>query len=93
LEKHPTITVNISQANDLAINGNYQEAFIAYQEALKDINIIYTISEREIHDGVCLAFFANDNLSTVDAVLSANDLPMTMVITFGRNLKVPMLGN
>jgi len=93
LTQYPLITAKISQANDLAINENYQGAFIAYQDVLKGIDIIYTLSEIEIQDGVCLAFFANENLSTVDAILSTNDLPKTMVITFGRILNVPMLKN
>ena len=91
LTQYPLISAKISQANDLAINENYQGAFTAYQEVLKGIDIIYTLTEIEIHDGACLAFFANENLSTVDAVLAANDLPRNMVITIGRKLNVPML--
>jgi hypothetical protein len=58
---------------------------------LKDINVVYSISEIDISDGVCLAFFANENLSTVDAVINANNLPKDMVVSFGRKLKVPII--
>ena len=35
--------------------------------------------------------FANENLSTLDAILKANDLPTNMVISFGRVLRVPSI--
>jgi tetratricopeptide (TPR) repeat protein len=87
----PVINAKLSEAIDLAANGNYTDALITYQEVLQDIDVVYTLSEIEINDGVCLAFFASEHLSTVDAVLEANNLPKTMVITLGRKLKVPML--
>jgi tetratricopeptide (TPR) repeat protein len=87
----PVINAKLSEANDLAVNGNYTDAFSTYQEFLQDIDVVYKLSEIEINDGVCLAFFANEYLSTVDAVLEANNLPKTMVITLGRKLIVPML--
>ena len=85
------IAKNLAEANVLASYGKYEDAFNAFQETLKDIDIVYSISEIEISDGVCLALFANENLSTVDAVIEANNLPMSMTITFGRKLKVPMI--
>ena len=91
LTNFPAITTKLAEANALAAYGNYEDAFAAFQEVLRGIDVIYSISEIEISDGVCLAFFANENLSTLDAVLEANNLPKNMVITFGRNLKVPMI--
>ena len=91
LTNFPAIATKLAEANALAAYGNYEDAFAAFQEVLRGIDVIYSISEIEISDGVCLAFFANENLSTLDAVLEANNLPKNMVITFGRNLKVPMI--
>ena len=91
LTNFPAIATKLAEANALAAYGNYEDAFAAFQEVLSGIDVIYSISEIEISDGVCLAFFANENLSTLDVVLEANNLPKNMVITFGRNLKVPMI--
>jgi len=91
LTNFPAIATKLAEANVLAAYGNDEDAFNAFQEVLKGIDIVYSISEIEISDGVCLAFFANENLSTVDAVLETNNLPISMTITYGRKLKVPMI--
>ena len=78
-------------AEQLVAAGDYKGAFTAYQEVLGQIETIYTISEVEVGSGVCLALFANENLSTLDAILKANDLPTNMVISFGRVLNVPSI--
>jgi hypothetical protein len=52
-----------------------------------------SISVIEIGEGVCLAFFADENSSTVDAVVEVNNLPRNMVITFGRSRSVPTIEN
>ena len=71
--------------------GNYESAFTTWQELLTDISVVYTVVEVEIKDGVCLAFFASENFSTVEAISQANNLSKTMVITFGRFLNVPII--
>ena len=91
LVDYPSITQKLSQANAYEFNSDYENAFASFQEVLADIEVIYTLSEKEIGNGVCLAFFANENLSTVDAILEANDLQKNMVITFGRKLAVPII--
>ncbi len=73
--------------------GDFESAYTALQEALLGIDAVYTLSEVEIGDGVCLAFFANDNQSTIDAILDANSLPLNVVINFGRDLIVPSIQN
>jgi tetratricopeptide (TPR) repeat protein len=78
-------------AEQLAEAGDYQAAFTAFQDLLGQIDKIYTISEIEVGSGVCLALFANENLSTLDAVIKANELPANMVISFGRVLSVPSI--
>lgn len=93
LTNYPAIESKLAEANNLAANGSYESAVSAYQEALTGIDVVYTISELEINDNACLALFANEHSSTVEAILAANDLPKSMVITFGRTLKVPMIEN
>ena len=70
---------------------NFKTAFDTLQEVLADKSIFYTSVEVEIEDGVCLAFFASENFSTIEAIIEANNLSRTMVITFGRLLNVPMI--
>ena len=91
LTNFPAIATKLAEANVLAAYGNNEDAVEAFQEVLKGIDVVYSVSEIEISDGVCLAFFAKENLSTVEAVLEANNLPKSMAITSGRNLKVPMI--
>ena len=91
LAKFPAIAPKLAEANIFSAYGNYEDAFMAYQEVLEDIDVIYSVSEIEIDDGICLAFFASENVSTVDAILEANNLPKSMTITLGRELKVPMI--
>lgn len=78
-------------AEQLAAAGDFRGAYDAFQSVIGAIDAIYTISEVEVGSGVCLALFANENLSTVDAILKANDLPTNMVISFGRVLRVPSI--
>jgi len=80
-----------NRAEQLAAAGDYKAAFTAFQDIFGEIDTIYTISEVEVDSGVCLALFANQNLSTLDAILKANDLPTNMVISFGRTLRVPSI--
>jgi len=82
-----------AEANFLAVIGDYRGAFKIYQEIIKQIDAVYTNSEVEISSGACLALFANENSSTVDAILKANNLPRNMVISFGRILIVPSISN
>ena len=91
LGNYPAIATQLAEANFLSIYGKYEDGFKSFQEVLRGIDFIYSVSEIEISDGVCLAFFASENLSTVDAILTANNLPISMVITLGRKLKVPMI--
>jgi len=91
LTNFPAIATKYYEALNWQTMGNYKNAFTAFQEVLKGIDVVYSISEIEISDGVCLAFFANEYLSTLDAIIEANNLPQNMVVTFGRKLKVPMI--
>ena len=91
LSNFPATTAKLAEANVLIVYRKYEDAYLAFQEVLKDIEVIYSISEIEIGDGVCLALFASENHSTVDAVIEANNLPKSMAITFGRKLEVPMI--
>jgi tetratricopeptide (TPR) repeat protein len=91
LKNFPDLNTKYNEATKLADTGKFEDAFMAFQEVLKGINVVYLIYEIEIGDGTCLAFFANENLSTVDAVIEANNLPKNMVISFGRKLEVPSI--
>jgi len=91
LTNSPAKAAKLAEVNVLIVYRKYEDAYLAYQEVLKDIDVIYSISEIEIGDGVCLALFASENHSTVDAVLEVNNLPKSMAITFGRKLEVPMI--
>ena len=91
LGTNPGLLTKYSKANSLASYGKYQEAFEIFQELFEEIDVVYTTSEVEIAPGVCLALFASDNLSTLDAVLKANNLPKNMSISFGRTLSVPSI--
>lgn len=85
------LAVQYSQANDFQINGDFESSFELFQELMTDIDIIYSVSEIEIEEGVCLALFASEYQSTMEAIIEANDLPRNMVITFGHTLNVPMI--
>jgi len=91
LEDQPVISERFTEATALLAEANYEDAYLAFQDVLSDIDFIYTISEVRIGDGVCLAIFASENQSTLDAVIDANDLTNTMVIRYGRTLQVPSI--
>ena len=86
-------TVNnlVAQATYWEAVRDFDSAYTALQEALQGIGGVYINSEIEISDGACLAFFADENLSTIDAILEANNLPRNVVINFGRQLIVPSI--
>lgn len=91
LTNYPVISAKLAESNVLAAYGKYEEAFIGFQEVLDDIDVIFSISEVDIDDGICLVFFANENSSTVDAILEENNLPLGMVIKIGRKLRIPSI--
>ena len=91
ITKFPALANKYYEANNMLALRKFEESFAAFQEVLKGIDAVYTISEMEISDGSCLAFFANENLSTVDAIIEANNLPKSMVVAFGRKLAVPKI--
>ncbi len=89
----PALENNYAEAVSLAEDEAYEGAILAFQEVIDGIDVIYSISEAVIGDGVCLALFAAENLSTMDAIIDANDLPEDPVVTFGQNLNVPVIEN
>jgi len=91
LTNHPAIATKFFEAENLSANENYENAFASFQAVLKDIDVIYSISEVEISDGVCLALFANSHLSTIDAIFEANNLPKSMIISMDQTINVPTI--
>ncbi len=91
LENHPELLTLLNEVVYWVAGENYKTAFETLQEVLADESIFYTSVEVEIEDGVCLAFFASENLSTIEAITEANNLSKTMVITFGRVMTVPVI--
>ena len=81
----------VEQATYWNAIGDYNSAYTALQEALQKIGPLYETSQEAIADGACLAFFAEEYHSTINAILEANDLPQNMVINFGRLLTVPSI--
>lgn len=93
VQNFPAISTRLVAADAAAANEDYESAFHTFQDVLNGIIVIYTVSEIEISGGVNLALFANANLSTLDLVLEANDLPRDMVIARGQTLQVPTIEN
>ena len=91
LSNYPDIAKKFNDAAIWVSYGNYRDAYKAYQNGLADIDVIFSLSDIEIKDGACVAFFASQNFSTLDAVLKVNDLPEKMTVTYGRILKVPTI--
>lgn len=93
LQPDKPLSKQLLEAETLSEAGNFADAVPIYQELLQGIAVINTVNSVEIDDGLCLAFFASENLSTVDAIIEANNLSKSMIITFGRTLKVPTISN
>ena len=91
-ESSPLID-QLNEADELAANQNYEEAFNAYQSFLDEIDVIFSTSEEVMREGTCLALFASAYQSTVDSIVSTNNLPATMVYTFRQSLIVPTIEN
>ena len=91
LANFPTLLKKYTDANNWIVYGNNEMSVITFQELFTEIDVIYTVTEAEIFNGGGLAFFADSNLSTINAIVTANHLPQEMVITFGRILEVPTI--
>ncbi len=91
LASFSAINAKYAEANKLAGSGDFLNASAVYQDVLKGIGVVFSISDVEIREGVCLALFADKNLSAMDAVIEANDLPNKMIITSAQILKVPRI--
>jgi tetratricopeptide (TPR) repeat protein len=81
----------VSDGNELMFQGDYQQAVESYRQAAEEISQIYTMRTIDAPDGATLPFFAAENLSTTSAIIVANRLPLSMIITFGRELQVPSI--
>ena len=93
LGDYPDIDKKLSDANIEAAYFDFDSAFPLYEEVLEEIGVIYSNPEVAVEDGVCLAFVADENRSTLEAILEANNLPSSMTISFGRTLIVPTIEN
>ena len=93
VQNYPAISTRLVAAETAAANEEYESAFRAFQDVLKSIDIVYTVSEVDINGGVCLALIANANLSTLDLVLEANELPRNMIIARGQTLQILTIEN
>jgi tetratricopeptide (TPR) repeat protein len=78
-------------AEDLNAAGDLQAAYEKYVEALAHIGEVYSTSTKKIQDGGCLAFFAEDNLSTISAIQKVNDLLVSVTVKFSQDLIVPTI--
>jgi tetratricopeptide (TPR) repeat protein len=85
------LTAQLMEAEALAASGFTRDAAASYYQIHQTISRIYTIKEVEAVDGTSLAFFADQNASTSEAIIEANGLPQSSVISFGRKIKVPTL--
>lgn len=81
----------VSEGNGFWDLGEFQPAVELYQKANDQISQIYTLQTVKAPDGATLPFFAADNLSTTEAIINLNNLPLSMTITFGRDLQVPSI--
>jgi tetratricopeptide (TPR) repeat protein len=74
-----------------AAAGNNRLAYEKYVEAMTHIADVYTMTEVKIADGACLAFFADDNKSTISAIQNINRLSKNVTVTFSQDLQVPTI--
>jgi len=81
----------LKAADELAATGDLPAAYDKYVEALARVEDVYTTPNIKIQDGGCLAFFADDNLSTISAIQKANDLLISVTVTFSQDLIVPTI--
>jgi len=93
LGEFPEFAQNYAEAINLAENESYEGAYQNIQAVYSNINVIYTYSEVTVSDGASLAFIANNNKSTVNAINQANSLPNDVVVSFGGTLQVPKIEN
>lgn len=78
-------------AEDLNASGDLTAAYEKYVEALAHIGDVYSTTTKKIQDGGCLAFFADDNLSTISAIQKVNDLLLSVTVKFSQDLIVPTI--
>jgi len=91
VQNFPAISTRLTEAENAAANGDYENAYHAFQDVLTNSNAFFTTSELSIRSGVCLALFANQHGSTLELVLEANNLPYEMVMQRSTTLLVPTI--
>ena len=70
---------------------NNRLAYEKYAEAMTHIADVYTMTGIKVSDGACLAFFADDNKSTISAIQIINHLSKNVTVTFSQDLQVPTI--
>ncbi len=71
--------------------GNDRRAYEKYVEAMTHIADVYNVTQITVPDGGCLAFFADDNKSTIAAIQSVNSLSKNVTVTFSQDLQIPTI--
>lgn len=91
LEENPSLADAINYAGQLASQGNYQAAFVAYRDALRQSGQIYTLVTHKVEEGDYLTRLARQYNTTVNAILEANGLSDRSRIELGTELVIPVL--
>lgn len=81
----------LAQAQEYASQGNYQEAYRSYREAVGFAYQVYDVVEYVVQSGDYLSQIALDHNSTVNLIAEANNLANPNIIITGQKLLIPIL--
>jgi tetratricopeptide (TPR) repeat protein len=93
LADDPEVQRDYVEAVSFAENGLFENAAENYQSVFDALDGLYTLQDVTVRTGVCLAFIAHNNHSTIQVVQQANSLPDDVVLSYGGTLLVPGLEN
>ena len=91
LNSQSTLFTKFLEANDLFAAENLEAAYETFREVLENVDGVFATQEIEIEQNRVLAFLAEENQSTVNAILEASDLPKTMTVKRRQVLIIPSL--
>lgn len=87
----PDLVTDITNAINLFNVGSFRESSILFTSLLAEVPAFYSETEITVHQGTCFAMIAAQYHSSVQEILTVNDLPQMTRVSTDQILKIPTL--
>jgi len=90
LNERPELVQQLDQAERYAAARNYRQAYRVFRESSRTLLLVFPTVEVVIQSGDYLTMLASRYQTTIDAILTANNLDSARNISIGQKLYIPV---